>query len=123
MICDHRQPLFGHCKNSVARAPRLVVPSRTPEVLGHFPLKRFTTLHYCELHKGELKVEDLLTAKLKRALEADARAERPLGFRCDFDSAVIDFVLTTTPEYRHFLHKLGHDGIMRNALGGLRLAT
>jgi hypothetical protein len=84
MICDHVIPLFGHCKNSVARGPRLVVPSRTPHLPLHFPLKRFTTLHYCELHKGELKVADLLTPRLKRELEADARADRPLGFKCDF---------------------------------------
>jgi hypothetical protein len=32
-------------------------------------------------------------------------------------------VLTTTPEYRRFLEKLGADGIMRNAIGNLRLAT
>jgi hypothetical protein len=123
MICDHREPLTGHCKNSVMRGPRLVVPSRTPLEIGHWPMKRFTTLHYCELHKGELKVEDHADAALKRELEADARVERPHGFKCDFEKAGIDFVLTTTPEYRRFLEKLGADGIMRNALGNLRLAT
>lgn len=124
MICDHR--VFGFdpkCPNSVARAPRLVVPSQSPELVGHRPLKRFTTLHYCELHKGELKVADLLTAGLKRELEADARVERPLGFKCDFEKAGIDFVLCTTPEYRAFLAALGSKGILRNATGGLRLAT
>jgi hypothetical protein len=123
MICDHYEPIFGHCKNSVARAPRLVVPSQTPQLIGHRAFKRFTTLHYCELHKGELKAEHLLTARLKRELEADARAERPLGFKCDFEKAGIDYVLCTTPEYREFLRRLGSDGIMRNALGTLRLAT
>lgn len=124
MICDHR--VFGFnpkCPNSVARAPRLVVPSQMPHLPGHQPLKRFTTLHYCEVHKGELKAEDLLTSQLKRELEADARVERPLGFKCDFEKAGIDFVLCTTPEYRSFLAKLGSKGIMRNALGRLRLAT
>jgi hypothetical protein len=64
-----------------------------PAGAGPPALKRFTTLHYCELHKGELKVEDLLTRKLKRELEADARVERPHGFKCDFEKAGIDFVL------------------------------
>jgi hypothetical protein len=122
MICDHQIPLFGNCKNSVARAPRLVVPSQTPHLVGHRPLKRFTTLHYCEVHKGELKVSDLLSQKLKRELEADARVDRPLGFKCDFELAGIDYVLTTTPEYRRFLQALGSDGIMRSALGNLRIA-
>lgn len=123
MICDHITPGFGRCTNSVARGPRLVVPSQSPQILGHRPLKRFTTLHYCEMHKGEIKVEELLTPRLKRELEADARVERPLGFKCDFEKAGIDYVLCTTPEYREFLRRLGSDGIMRNALGTHRLAN
>lgn len=123
MICDHIDPGFGHCKNSVARAPRLVVPSQTPQLVGHRALKRFTTLHFCEIHKGDLKVSDILSPRLKRELEADARVERPAGFKCDFEKAGFDFVLTTTPEYREFLRRLGSDGIMRNALGTARLAS
>lgn len=123
MICDHQAGILeGRCKNSVARAPRLVVPSRTPHVDGHKPLKRFTTLHYCEMHKGELKVADLMTARLRRELEADAKIERSRGFKCDFEMARIEFVLCTTPEYERFLQALGSDGIRRAALGNLRLA-
>jgi hypothetical protein len=122
MICDHVIPLFGNCKNSVARAPRLVVPSQTPHLAGHRALKRFTTMHFCEAHKGDLKIADILSPRLKRELEADARVERPLGFKCDFEKAGFDYVLTTTPEYRRFLQALGSDGIMRSALGNLRIA-
>jgi hypothetical protein len=120
MICDHVIPLFGNCKNSVARAPRLVVPSQTPHLAGHRALKRFTTMHFCEAHKGDLKIADILSPRLKRELEADV--ERPLGFKCDFEKAGFDYVLTTTPEYRRFLQALGSDGIMRSALGNLRIA-
>lgn len=110
MICDH----IG-CKNEPMRAPRVVVFSVTPFELGHRPLKMMTTLHYCELHKGELKVEDLLPKKIKRDFEAIAKKKRPLDFKCDFEHAMIEYVLVTTPEYRAFLAGLGFKGIMQMA--------
>lgn len=122
--CDHRHIIASlSCPNTPSRAPRLIVCSRTPEEPGHRPLKMFTTLHYCELHKGELKTEDLLTAKVKRDFEEAARRKRPLGFKCDFDGAFIEFVLTSTPEYRRFEAALGENGdMLKIALGTMRLA-
>lgn len=118
MICDHASSiLIGVCHNTPARAPRLVVPSQTPFLPMHFPLKRFTTMHFCELHKGELKAADLLNGALKRNMESDARRLRPAGFKCDFEKATLDYVLTSTPEYRRFLALLGSRKIAEIALG------
>jgi hypothetical protein len=123
MTCDHQSTLtLGRCRNSVMRAPVLYVPSQTPDEPGHRPMRRFTTLHFCELHKHELQVSDVLSAKIKRDMEIDARRERPADFKPDFEMAWLDFVLCTTPEYRGFLKRLGSDGIARSALGNLRLA-
>ena len=101
MICDH----IG-CRNQPARAPRLVVPSRTPLLWGHSSLKMMTTLHYCEPHRGEIDPDDLLTGKVKAEFEALARKQRPLGFQCDFEYSFVEYVLVTTPEYREWLTRL-----------------
>lgn len=129
--CDHFHTMHLRCTNTPTRAPRLVVCSRTPGEPGHRPLKMFTTLHYCELHKGELKLSDLLQAKVIRDFEEAARRKRPEGFKCDFDpytpdlgkgGTFIEYVLTTTPEYRQFEEALGVGGKVRAALGITRLA-
>lgn len=113
MICDH----IG-CKIEPRRAPRLIVPSKTWTEPDHHPLKMMTTLHYCELHKGELKVAHLLTGKVKADFEAIAKKKRPIDFKCDFDAAFIEFVLVTTPEYRDFMIRLGRWNILKLAAGG-----
>lgn len=112
--CDHKT-MLGTCKNTPTRAPRLIVPSRTPLACGHRPLRLFTTLHYCELHKGEVSAEDLLRPRVKADFEALARRARPLDFKCDFEAAWIDYVLTTTPEYRRFEQGLRASGAMLQA--------
>lgn len=111
MICDH----IG-CKIEPMRAPRVVVFSVTPFAFEHRPLKMMTTLHYCELHKGEPKIDDLLGKKVKAEFEAIAKIKRPLDFKCDFEHAIIEFVLITTPEYRAFLAGLGRDVLLELAL-------
>jgi len=132
-FCDHMISLVFslHCPNTPTRAPRLVVCSKTPQYADHKPIKMFTTLHYCELHKGELKVTDLLQARIIRDFEEAAKIKRPHGFKCDFDpydpatgkgGAFIEYVLTTTPEYRRFEKALGIGGKLRAALGAMRLA-
>lgn len=131
IICDHFHTLHLRCSNTPTRAPRLVVCSRTPLEEGHRPLKMFTSLHYCELHKGALKLSDLLQTKVIRDFEEAARRKRPHGFRCDFEpyepdagrgGAFIEYVLTTTPEYRAFELALGEGGKVRAALGVARMA-
>lgn len=122
MKCDHPMPLGSVCTNSVARAPRVVVPSTKPFFPEHRPLRMFTSMHFCEIHKGDVNVEDLLSARVRRDFEMAARKKRPLGFKCDFEKASIEYVLVTTPEYRQFLQSLGRGGIMRAALGVTRLA-
>jgi hypothetical protein len=108
MICDH----IG-CKNEPTRGPRLVVPSRTWLEPGHRALKMMTTLHYCELHRSEVKVADLLTASIRRDFEASAKRARPLDFKCDFDAAFIEHVLITTPEYRAWMSKIDIGKLVR----------
>jgi hypothetical protein len=109
MICDH----VG-CKNTPMRAPRLVVPPTLALLNPDWkPLKLMTALHYCELHKGEPKVDDLLRPAIKFGLEDLARKTRPIGFRCDFEKAFIEMVLVTTPEYRAWLAKLDIHKLVR----------
>lgn len=112
MICDHYVTALERCKNTPMRAPRLVVPSQTPDAWDHPPLKMFTTLHFCELHKGLVAVSDLLQPNVKRDMERAAKLKRPLGFKPDFEKAFIEYVLVTTPEYRKFLAALGKHGVM-----------
>jgi hypothetical protein len=115
MICDHYNSLLERCANTPNRAPRLVVPCQfgRDEVIDEYrPLRMFTTLHFCELHTGTIGLGDLLTAKIKREFEAAARKKRALDFKCDFEKAELEWVLTTTPEYRRFMAALGHAGIM-----------
>lgn len=130
-VCDHFHTLHWRCANTPMRAPRLVVCSKTPSEPRHRPLKMFTTLHYCEIHKGELKLEDLLQPKVIADFEEAARRKRPHGFKCDFEpydgstgkgGTFVEWVLMTTPEYRDFLAALGAGGIARAALGVTRLA-
>ena len=101
MICDH-----PGCKHEPIRAPRLVVPSASPRDAGHRPVRVMTTLHLCPAHIGTLKAADLLTPRLKARIEDRCRIDRPLGFRPDFDRAVIEHVLITTPEYRAFASRV-----------------
>lgn len=115
MMCDHFDGALTQCKNEPMRAPRVVVPSKTWLEPGHIALKMMTTLHYCEWHKGELKLADVLNAKIKVDFERVAKAKRPLDFKCDFDAAFIEWVLVTTPEYREWMSKLGAGRIMRLA--------
>lgn len=113
--CDHFDSALVRCKIPPIRAPRVVVPAvdfRDPE---HKPLKMMTTLHYCELHKGELKLEDLLNEKVKVGFEETAKRKRPIGFKCDFDTAFIEWVLMTTPEYREWMLRLGGRKILELA--------
>lgn len=123
MICDH--VLFiGECKNTPTRAPRLVVPAKDSFLFGHKALKIFTALHYCELHKGQVKAQDLLTPKVKGWFEEAAKRKRPAEFRLDFEGAFVEYVLTTTPEYRRFVSSLRQSGeLMRIAMGTRRLAA
>jgi hypothetical protein len=95
------------CLDMVKRAPRVVLPSKTPFELGHTPLKIMTTLHYCETHRGTFHLGLYWTDKIKRRAEDRARQIRPYGFRCDFEAARVEMVLVTTPEYRAFMRDLG----------------
>ena len=104
MRCDHSGLV---CLREVRRAPRIVVPSCTPWEPGHAPLRVMTTLHYCELHKGEFNLDGYWTGAIKARLERVAKRKRPLGFRPDFEAARCEQVLVTTPEYRAFLYEIG----------------
>lgn len=110
MICDH----LG-CKHEPTRGPRLVVPSRTWWEPEHRALKMMTTLHYCELHRGDVVVADLLSAKVRADFEAIAKRKRPIDFRCDFDAAFIEPLLVTTPEYRAWMARIDIAKLVRAA--------
>ncbi|HEV2673386.1 MAG TPA: hypothetical protein VGV37_02525 [Aliidongia sp.] len=101
MSCDH----VG-CRHVVRFAPRILVPSVTWFDPHHRPLRMMTTLHYCDLHWPEFKLEDLLTPDIKVRFEQAARRARPIGFKCEFERAQVERVLVTTPEYRAFLGHL-----------------
>lgn len=104
MRCDH-----PGCRDQVHRAPRIVVPSRTPLEYGHKPIKVMTELHYCQPHATPLAldVQRWLTPGEKRNIEQLARTHRPAEFKPDFEAARLEWVLVTTPEYRLFLKRLG----------------
>lgn len=116
MKCDAVLGMLAVCMNPPMRAPRVVVPSATPEAPDHRDLTMMTTLHFCELHKSRVKLADLLRDDTKTAFEATAKKKRPHDFKCNFDKAYIEWVLTTTPEYRGFMLKLGYKGIRALAL-------
>lgn len=104
MRCD----FTGHrCLREVRRAPRIVVPSRTPLDLGHAPLRIMTTLHFCEEHRYAFRLESYWTDAIKARVEATARQNRPPAFKPDFERALLEMVLVTTPEYRQFVHDMG----------------
>lgn len=110
MRCDGNA---GRCKLPPIRAPRLVVPARSRiGELDYFyePIWKFTTLHYCERHKAECTIEALLDAPspygrwtTRRDIETVAKRKWPHALVPDFDRAWLEWLLTTTPEYRRFL--------------------
>ena len=102
MTCDN-----SGCRGQVKRAPRIVVPSRTPMLPGHAPIRIMTTLHYCEAHRTAFDVSSYWTDLIKRRAEDTARRIRPTLFRLDFEAATVELMLVTTPEYRQFLRSLG----------------
>lgn len=123
LTCDHWVNHFTQCKNTPMRAPRVVVPSTLGVIEpGHQPLKMFTTMHFCEMHAGKMKLEDLLVPKVQADFEAAAKLKRPLNFKPDFEAAFIEWVLVTTPEYRTFMQAMGAGGMYRQAMGVSRLA-
>ena len=95
------------CLALVRRAPRIVLPSRTPLEPGHVPLRIMTTLHYCDAHRHTFRLAEYWTDAIKRRAEDTARHLRPHEFRCDFDAAQVELLLVTTPEYRAFTRDLG----------------
>jgi hypothetical protein len=99
----------GRCKLPPIRAPRLVV-GPTPWDFMAAPIWKFTTDHFCELHKHEYTLEAALNSPspygrwtAKRDIELIAKRKWPQGRTPDFDNAEIEWMLTTTPEYRRFL--------------------
>ena len=117
MRCDGR---MGGCTVPPARAPRLVVPPAPWRMFGPTPLRMMTTLHYCEMHKGECTLDMLLGDKIKADFEAVAKRKWSHEHTPDFDAAFIEWVLVTTPEYRAFLESIEvASGIPQ--LGGVRL--
>lgn len=111
------------CRNQATRAMRLIVPPVDAPTPEYRPLRRFTDLHCCDHHIGKIGVtaEDLLRDRnMKRDFEAAAKKSRPLDFKCDFERAFLEPVLTTTPEYRQFLQRLDtFDGVMKLREAGL----
>jgi hypothetical protein len=116
MRCDQVMGMVRTCKNPPMRAPRIIVPSMTPEAPDHTHLRMMTTLHFCELHRIGWKAADFLDSAIKARFEATAKTARPIDFKCNFHRAWIDWVLTTTPEYRSFMNTLGYHGIRALAI-------
>jgi hypothetical protein len=110
MICDH----VG-CNAVPTRGPRLIVPAKNWLLAGHKAVRMMTSLHYCELHRGDVKVSDLLRPNVKAEMEALAKRKRPLDFRLDFEAAFIEHVLVTTPEYRKWMSGVDISKLLRLA--------
>lgn len=105
MVCDHSPTMLelDRCRNAPMWAPRIVVPSKTQDAPGHKHLHLDMKLHFCAVHHGELKLDDLLAApQIKPALEKHAKRARPLDFRCDFDAAHLVYVSIFSPQYKYF---------------------
>lgn len=117
MKCDAVLGMVSECKHPPTRAPRIIVPSMTPQAPDHHHLRMMTTLHFCDGHKPAVKIADFMTGEIKAIFEAHAAAQRPIDFKPNFDKAWIDWVLTTTPEYRGWMkRRLGYEGIKALAL-------
>lgn len=101
MHCDH-----PGCLRQVTRAPRIHVPSKTPGPAGHQAVRIMSTLHYCPHHQDEFTAAVWLIDRHKREVERFARHARAVDFVPDFDAAVVELVLVTTPEYRQFTQRM-----------------
>lgn len=105
MQCDHTPAILmlTKCPTPPENAPRLIVPSKTQQAPGHEHVRiDFRDLHLCHVHTGELKIDTLLTDRLKREVELAARATRPIDWKPDFEAAHLVYVSIFTPEYQYF---------------------
>ena len=60
-------------------------------------------LHCCEEHRGFLDRESFIDDKIKALFEDAAKRKRPIGFKCEFQNAFIDYVDVRSREYQAFL--------------------
>lgn len=115
MHCD--SSLILRCPLPPIRAPRLCVFPRTTldfnPVFIAKPIYKFTTLHYCERHKGECTVDKILDSRapwgpytIRREIEEIAKRRWSHDMVPDFDNAKLEWMLVTTPEYRRFLEMI-----------------
>jgi hypothetical protein len=103
--CDHRLSILEilPCRHPADHAPRLMVPSMTQSAPGHDHMRiDFRDHHYCAKHVGELRLDDLLTDRLKAMIEQQAKRKRPIDFKCNFDAAHLVYVSIFTPAYKYF---------------------
>lgn len=115
MRCDSNSLIGWPCRNSVARAPVLVVrPKPYLPFVSPAPIRVYNTWHFCERHKRQVEDQmlgELLTPATIADVEEIARRRNwPLEYRPDFDGAGVDWVLVTTPEYRRFLNRIEYLG-------------
>lgn len=111
IFCDG----YRDCRNNPDRAPWIMVPNKGmlgfPFGVGpeYRPLRIRTTLHFCLLHMPDNRklLDALLNTKLRTDAEGMAKHARPIDFKPDFDNAYVQWILTTTPEYREFLIEMG----------------
>lgn len=129
MHCDSAKWL--RCPLPPIRAPRLVVFPRTTlgfePVFIATPIYKFTTLHYCERHKNECSAETILDSRapwgpwtIRREIEEIAKRKWAHDLKPDFDNARLEWMLTTTPEYRRFLEML-EEGMQSDPWSGARV--
>ena len=64
-------------------------------------------MHYCDDHCRTFNAAEWLTDKQKAKVEAHTKKCRPLDWKPDFEMAICEMVLVTTPEYRAFLSYMG----------------
>lgn len=103
MVCDH-----PGCRRVPDRAPRMAIPSRTPNEPGHKAVRIMTDLHYClPHHHGAFDPAVWLSDANKAMVEAQMAPRRPADFKPDFEAVRVEWLLVTTPEYHEFLRKRG----------------
>lgn len=103
MRCDGVSRALIGCLEPVAWGVRIHVPSRTQLAPDHAQVRMTTTLMTCHTHKGVLKLDDVLSEKMRADIEAFAKKARPIDWKPDFEAAFIQYVDVYGDEYKRFV--------------------
>lgn len=102
--CDH-----PGCLAIPVVAPRIFVPAQSLWMPKHKYLTlSFPHLHYCDAHwETDVKLDRLLDDRVKARFEALAKKLWPHDVKPNFDAALIEPLNVFSPEYGHYMKRLG----------------